>query len=133
MTPAAILLVEDNMMNQKLAKTLLEIEGYVVHVASAGAEALTILDTTIPDLILTDIQMPGMDGLELTRIIKGRPDTRHVPVVAVTAYAMRGDRDRFMAAGCDGYISKPIDATTFVHVVASHLERARANPGVGPS
>ena len=115
-----VLVVEDNVVNQKLARTLLTLAGFEVQVADGGAAALEMLSTFHPRVILTDIQMPGMDGLELTRIIKGREDLRDVRVVALTAYAMRGDKDRFLAAGCDGYIPKPIDVKTFAQTVADH-------------
>jgi two-component system cell cycle response regulator DivK len=115
-----VLVVEDNVVNQKLARTLLALAGFEVQVADGGAAALEMLAAFHPRVILTDIQMPGMDGLELTRIIKGREDLRDVRVVALTAYAMRGDKDRFLAAGCDGYIPKPIDVKTFAQTVADY-------------
>lgn len=131
MKGVAILVVEDNVMNQKLTKTLLALEGCDVRVAASAEEALVVLETFKPSIILTDIQMPGMDGLALTSILKSRPDTKDIVVVALTAYAMRGDRDRFLAAGCDGYISKPIDAKTFAGVVASYLRKGPAEGADG--
>jgi CheY-like chemotaxis protein len=127
-----ILVVEDNPMNQKLTKTLLALEGADVRVAESAEQALQVLETFRPRLVLTDIQMPGMDGLQLTAILKSREDTRGILVVALTAYAMRGDRDRFLAAGCDGYISKPIDARTFAGVVASYLDGSAKGGGDAP-
>jgi two-component system, cell cycle response regulator DivK len=116
--------VEDNAVNQKLARTLLAFAGHEVRVADSGAAALEMLPGFRPHVVLTDIQMPGMDGLELTRRIKARDDLRGVRVVALTAYAMRGDKDRFLAAGCDGYIPKPIDVKTFAQTVAAYAEGA---------
>jgi two-component system cell cycle response regulator DivK len=124
-----ILVVEDNPMNQKLTKTLLALEGADVRVAESAEQALQVLETFRPAIILTDIQMPGMDGLQLTALLKSREDMKGIRIVALTAYAMRGDRDRFLAAGCDGYISKPIDAKTFAGVVASYLRDGAAPEG----
>jgi len=115
-----VLVVEDNLVNQKLARTLLTLAGFEVQVADSGQAALEMLSSFKPGVVLTDIQMPGMDGLELTRRIKAREDLKGVKVVALTAYAMRGDKDRFLAAGCDGYIPKPIDVKTFAQTVAEH-------------
>lgn len=115
-----ILVVEDNLVNQKLARTLLHLAGFEVQVADSGVAALEMLSSFKPRVVLTDIQMPGMDGLELTKRIKAREDLRDVRVVALTAYAMRGDKDRFLAAGCDGYIPKPIDVKTFAQTVADY-------------
>ena len=116
-----ILLVEDNPQNRKLARTLLELEGYDVVEAEDAAAALKALEARRPDLILMDIQMPGMDGITLSRRLRERADTRDLPIIALTAYAMKGDRERFIAAGMDGYISKPIDPNTLPSLVRSHL------------
>jgi two-component system cell cycle response regulator DivK len=104
-----ILVVDDNAANLKLASIVLGEEGYEVRTASDAQEALGILETFRPRLILMDVQLPGMDGLELTRLLKSKERTKHIVVLALTAYAMKGDEERMLGAGCDGYVSKPID------------------------
>ena len=116
-----ILLVEDNPVNRRLAVFLLRSQGYQVREASTAKEAFEMLNTEIPDLIVMDIQLPGMDGLETTRKLKEQPATADIPVIAVTSYAMKGDREKALAAGCAGYVTKPIDKTTFIQEVAAHL------------
>jgi len=116
-----ILLVEDNAVNRDLLQFLLSSQGYQVLEAGTAQEAFEILKTERPDLILMDIQLPGMDGLEATKKLKGDPATQDIPVVAVTSYAMKGDREQALAAGCVGYIAKPIDKTTFLQQVGAHL------------
>lgn len=116
-----ILIVDDNPANLKLARVLLASEGYDVRTAADADEALSILDSVRPGLILMDLQLPGMDGFELTRRLKDDPATRSIRIVAMTAYAMKGDDDRAIHAGCDGYIAKPIDTRTLGAVVADHL------------
>jgi len=116
-----ILLIEDNAVNRDLIQFLLESQGYQVREAATAEEAFEILKTQRPDLIVMDIQLPGMDGLEATKKLKENPATRDIPVVAVTSYAMKGDRESAAAAGCVGYITKPIDKTTFLQQVAAHL------------
>jgi len=116
-----ILLVEDNAVNRDLTQFLLESQGYQVREAATAEEAFEILKTERPHLIVMDIQLPGMDGLEATKKLKENPATRDIPVVAVTSYAMKGDRESATAAGCVGYITKPIDKTTFLQQVAMHL------------
>jgi two-component system cell cycle response regulator DivK len=116
-----ILIVDDNVMNLKLIRVLLASEGYEVRVASDAAEALAVLRTFHPRMILMDIQLPGIDGLELTRRLKAAPETRNVIVLALTAYAMKGDAQRMLEAGCDGYIAKPIDTREFPATVARFL------------
>jgi CheY-like chemotaxis protein len=108
-----ILLVEDNEVNQLLTSSVLEREGFAVDIAGTSVEASEILRTRVPDLILMDIQLPGMDGLSFTRSLKEDPATALIPIVALTAHAMNGDREQSLAAGCVGYISKPIDTRTF--------------------
>jgi CheY-like chemotaxis protein len=125
-----ILIVDDNPLNLKIVRILLTVEGYEVRTAADAAEALAILAGVRPCLILMDLQLPGMDGLELTRRLKADPATRSIPVLALTAYAMKGDAQRALAAGCDGYIAKPIDTRTLPDVVASYLD---AMPGCGGS
>lgn len=119
--PAMILIVEDNEANRLLAGAVLEREGYRVEMAGNAEEALQKLANGSPDLILMDVQMPGMDGLTLTRRLKGDARTADIPVVALTALAMMGDRERTLGAGCSGYISKPINTRTFAAEVSKFL------------
>lgn len=121
MSSEPILVVDDNPTNLKLARTLLRTEGYDVRTAANADEALTVLETFRPRLILMDIQLPDMDGLTLTRRLKSEPATRSTVIVALTAYAMKGDEERALAAGCDGYLPKPIDTRTFPGAVARFL------------
>jgi CheY-like chemotaxis protein len=121
-----ILIVDDNPTNLKLAADVLEMEGHSTITAMDAEEALQILGRTVPDLILMDIALPGMDGLTLTRKLKVDPRLKNVPVIALTAFAMKGDDRRALEAGCDGYISKPIDTRKFGSQVVEWL-RGRAN------
>jgi CheY-like chemotaxis protein len=107
-----VLVVEDNDANQLLARSVLEREGYRVEVAGAAEEALEKMAERLPNLILMDVQLPGQDGLSLTRALKADPTTANIPVIALTAHAMIGDREETIAAGCAGYIAKPIDTRT---------------------
>lgn len=111
--PPFVLIVEDNEANQLLARSVLEREGYLVEVAGAADEALEKVGDRLPNLILMDIQLPGQDGLSLTRQLKASPTTANIPIIALTAHAMSGDREATIAAGCAGYIAKPIDTKTF--------------------
>ena len=122
MNPRRILVVEDNDMNMQLVEFLLEEGGYRIVKATSGEEALSLTqDGVAPDLILMDIHLPGMDGLSVVRAMKGDTRTARIPILALTAHAMRGDRDRFLEAGCDGYISKPIDVKTFLSSIQQYL------------
>ena len=116
-----ILLVEDNPVNRRLAEFLLRSQGYLVREAATAQEAFEILKTERPDLIVMDIQLPGMDGLEATKKLKEEPATAGIPVLAVTSYAMTGDREKALAVGCAAYLTKPLDKTTLVREVATHL------------
>jgi two-component system cell cycle response regulator DivK len=116
-----ILIVDDNPMNLKLARFLLTGEGYEVRTATNSEEALAELATFHPRLVLMDIQLPGMDGLALTRVLKSDPARRDIVILALTAYAMNGDEERARNAGCDGYITKPIDTRTLPSIVRRHL------------
>jgi CheY-like chemotaxis protein len=118
-----VLIVDDNPTNLKLLSYILSSQGYDVRTASDAASALAALQARRPDVILMDLQLPGMDGLELSRALKADPATRGIVILAVTAYAMKGDEERVRAAGCDGYIAKPIDTRTFPALVASYLAR----------
>jgi len=122
MPSARVLVVEDNDMNMQLVEYLLEEGGYSIVKAASGEEALSIARGGDPvDLILMDIHLPGIDGLSVVREMKAEPRTSKVPILALTAHAMRGDRDRFLEAGCDGYISKPIDVKTFLSSIRTYL------------
>ena len=121
---ARVLVVEDKAENLDLMTYLLEAFGHETLVGRNGAEGVSVATEASPDLVVMDLQMPEMDGYEAVAILKRDPATARIPVVAVTAYAMVGDRDRVMAAGFDGYLTKPIDPTTFVRDVESHLDPA---------
>lgn len=123
MAAQSILIVDDNPANMKLVRVLLSGEGYAVRTALDAKEALAELKTSKPNLILMDIQLPGMDGLELTRKLKSDPATQDIKIVGLTAYAMRGDQERILAAGCDGYIPKPIDTRTLANSIKGYLEK----------
>lgn len=127
MTQRRILVVEDNDMNMQLVEYLLEEGGYGIVKATSGEEAIAVTrDTSSPplDLILMDIHLPGMDGLSVVREMKTNERTKRVPILALTAHAMRGDKDRFLEAGCDGYISKPIDVKTFLSSIEQYLPKS---------
>ena len=102
-----ILLVEDNEVNQLLTSSVLEREGFAVDIAGTSVQALEMLRSRVPDLILMDIQLPGLDGYEATRRIKANPALRHIPIIVVTSYALSGDDVKAFAAGCDAYVTKP--------------------------
>lgn len=114
-----ILVVEDNPLNQELVTDLLEMSGHTVVAADSGEAALEIARARALDLILMDVSLPGKDGLTVTAELKADPTTRHIPVIAVTAHSLAKDRERIVQAGCDGYVTKPIDAQTF----ASEIEK----------
>ncbi|GBE57110.1 polar-differentiation response regulator DivK [bacterium BMS3Abin01] len=117
-----ILVVEDNEMNLELVTDILEAEGYEVIQAANGNDALESANSQQPDLILMDIQLPEMDGLEVTRLLKSNESTRQIKVVALTAHAMRGDEEKARSAGCSGYIPKPINTREFASVIRGYLE-----------
>jgi CheY-like chemotaxis protein len=122
-SPLPILLVEDNPLNAKLTRLVLQHEGCRVETAQNATTALEILSRFTPRVILMDLQLPGMDGFELTRQIKQDPALGGVLVIALTAYAMKGDEDRAFAAGCDGYISKPIETRTLMSKILDCLSQ----------
>lgn len=125
-----ILLVEDNSLNRRVAEFILKSRGYVVIEAKTGQEALELSELHLPDLILMDLQLPGLDGFATTRAIKSHDRTGSIPVVALTAYAMSGDAERALDAGCEGYITKPVDPEKFAEIVAGYLKgRARDDAG----
>jgi CheY-like chemotaxis protein len=129
MAAEPILIVDDNPTNLKLVRVLLTVEGYDVREAADAAEALAVLATFRPRLILMDLQLPGVDGLQLTRRLKANSATRDIVIVALTAYAMKGDEQKAREAGCDGYIAKPIDTRTLPHALAGYLGRDAGRPG----
>jgi len=120
-TEKIIMIVDDNATNLKLASDVLEIEGFHVVRCSDAEGALASIGKKHPDLILMDIALPGIDGLELTRMLKASDDTRHIRVIALTAFAMKQDHERALAAGCDGFITKPIDTRRFKDQIIPYL------------
>ncbi len=121
MSPARILIVDDNPVNLKLASSVLEFAGWQVMEAADANQALDVIRQTPPDLILMDIALPGMDGLSLTRQLKADQSTRNIRIVALTAFAMKGDDQKAREAGCDGYITKPVDTRKLPVQVAEIL------------
>jgi CheY-like chemotaxis protein len=123
MTNGRILVVDDNPTNLKLVTFLLASSRYDVRTASSAQTALAVLEIFEPDLILMDLQLPDIDGLELTRRLKADPRTSRTPIIAVTAYAMKGDEEKARAAGVDGYVCKPIQKDAFRRIVAEQLQK----------
>jgi two-component system cell cycle response regulator DivK len=121
---AKVLVVEDNPINMTLAVFLLKSAGHTVLSATDAEAGLALAREQHPELILMDIQLPGMDGLEATGLLKQGPDTSTIPVIALTALAMKGDEERIRAAGCDGYIAKPMRYQEFLATIAAQLARA---------
>ena len=121
---AKVLIIEDNAANMTLATFLLKSAGHSVLSATDAETGLTLARAEQPDLVLMDIQLPGMDGLEATALLKSDAATRDIPVVALTALAMKGDEERIRAAGCDGYIAKPLAYKEFLATIAAHLVKA---------
>ena len=116
-----VLVIEDNALNLKLVRSLLMLEDYEVVEADNAETGIQLAKEEHPDLILMDIQLPGMDGLSATRQLKADPDVNGIPVVALTAYAMLGDEQKALEAGCAGYISKPLDTKEFPQLIARYL------------
>ncbi|MBI5249577.1 MAG: AAA family ATPase [Desulfomonile tiedjei] len=123
---ATILVIEDNEINMKLTTSLLEEQSYQVLHASTAEQGILVAQSETPDLILMDVSLPGMDGLSATRILKQNSQTGHIPVVAVTAHAMRGDEQKALAAGCDSYLSKPLNKEKFCNLIKAFVDRASA-------
>lgn len=121
-----VLVVEDNPANMTLATFLLESKGYTVLKARDAEAGVALAGAEQPDLILMDIQLPGMDGLRATGLLKADAATRDIPVIALTALAMKGDEERIRAAGCDGYIAKPLSYKSFLETIANQLEKGAA-------
>ena len=124
MTRNRILIIEDNVLNLELATDLLEANGFVVSSAQTAEEGLRMARALLPDLVLMDFSLPGMDGLTATKNLKADPATRHLAVVGLTANAMKGDEQTALNAGCDGYLTKPIDTRTFIAAVAGFIASA---------
>lgn len=124
MTELRVLIIDDNPLNVELAEFLLAADGFEVDTASDASAAMECLARHRPDVILMDMQLPGQDGLALTRLLKGDPAMRDIAVIAFTAYAMKGDEAKMLAAGCDGYLSKPIDVASFTASVRSFIRTA---------
>lgn len=120
-----VLLIEDNARNRYLATFLLEARGHEVVAAESGPLGIELAAKVHPDVILLDIQLPGMDGYAVARLLKSHSQLSHIPIVAVTSYAMVGDREKVMASGAEGYIEKPIDPDTFVSQIESFLSARR--------
>jgi CheY-like chemotaxis protein len=125
MNEIPLLIIEDNASHSKLEKLALANSGYDIRAASNADEAMKILAEFHPRLILMDIQLPGMDGLELTQKLKADPRYSETTIIAITAYGMKGDRETALAAGCDGYLSKPIDVATFPQSIAEFLSKKK--------
>ncbi len=123
MNTSTILVIEDNLLNMKLFRSLLTLGGYQVMEAEDAEKGIILASLYLPDLILMDIQLPGIDGLEATRKIKEKPETQKIPVVALTSYAMPGDESKAYEAGCSGYITKPINTRTFMESVNGYLNQ----------
>ena len=119
--PKTALIVEDNVLNLKLMRDLLEASGIKTLQTKDGNAALALARSARPDVILMDIQLPDVSGLEVTRRIKADEELKHIPIIAVTALALRGDEERVREAGCDAYITKPISVTSFLEVVRRFL------------
>ena len=119
---STVLVIEDNDANLRLALFLLESAGHLVLSARDAEAGLALARQERPDLILMDIQLPGMDGLEATALLKADESTKNIPVIALTALAMKGDEERIRAAGCDGYIAKPMPYREFLSAVSTHLK-----------
>jgi CheY-like chemotaxis protein len=124
MTGKKILIIEDNLMNLELATDLLEANGFAVFSAQTAEEGLRLAHELLPDLVLMDFSLPGMDGLTATKNLKADLATRHLAVVGLTANAMKGDEELALSAGCDGYLTKPIDTRTFIAAVKNFIAAA---------
>ena len=121
---AKVLIIEDNPLNMELAADLLEVDGYEVLQATTAERGIQLARSLLPDLILMDTSLPGMDGLQATQILKSDASTQHIPVISLTANAMKGDEQTALAAGALAYVTKPIDTRTFVKDISRFLENA---------
>lgn len=120
-----ILVIEDNELNMKLIRSLLQIGGYRILEVIDAETGIQMAREHLPDLILMDVQLPGMDGLSATRIIRKDPKLQHIPVIALTSYAMRGNGEKSQEAGCTGYITKPINTRSFLKMISQYLDYAQ--------
>ena len=127
-----VLVIEDNVLNLELVTDLLEASDFLVWQARTAEEGIRLAREARPDLVLMDLGLPGMDGLQATRALKTDAATSCVPIIALTAHAMRGDKDVASAAGCDGYLTKPIDTRTFAAKVAQFITSARTGADLRP-
>ncbi len=125
-----VLIVDDNELNLELAADVLEMEGFDVRTATSGAEGIRMAEAWHPDLILMDLRMPEMSGLDALQVLRERESTRDIPVAVLTASAMKGDEERLLNSGFSAYLSKPIDPATFGGEVQSLLDRARSNSAI---
>lgn len=125
MTGNKILIIEDNLLNLELATDLLEVNGFVVASAQTAEEGLRLARALSPDLVLMDFGLRGMDGLSATKDLKANPATRHLTIVGLTAHAMKGDEAIARNAGCDGYLTKPIDTRTFIETITRYIAAAK--------
>jgi two-component system cell cycle response regulator DivK len=122
--PKTVLIVEDNELNMKLFSDLLDANGYATVQTRSGVEAVELARRHRPDLILMDIQLPEVSGIQVTQWIKDDEDLRHIPVIAITAYAMKGDEEKIRRGGCEAYLSKPITVSKFLETVRNYLGAA---------
>jgi two-component system cell cycle response regulator DivK len=120
---AIIVYIEDNMLNMRLIRRMLSSEDYVIHESTTGLNGLALIEQHHPDLILMDINLPDIEGMEIARRVKGNSELMHIPIIALTANAMHGDRERFLAGGCDGYLAKPVSRTELLNTIAYFLEK----------
>jgi two-component system cell cycle response regulator DivK len=128
MNPKTILYVEDNFHNRRLVRKIVESKGYTLIEAEDGIAGLEMIHRLRPPLVLMDIGLPGMDGLTVTHMVKGEESLRHIPIIAITASAMAGDRERFLAAGCDDYLSKPIQPLELLAKVDGYFANLLSTP-----
>ena len=132
MSQNKILIIEDNLLSLELATDLLEASGFVVASAQTAEEGLRMARENLPDLVLMDCGLPGMDGLGATRELKAHPATRHLLVVGLTAHAMKGDEANALKAGCDGYLTKPINTRTFIAAITRFMASANSRLPTSP-
>ncbi|MDR4505036.1 MAG: response regulator [Candidatus Scalindua sp.] len=123
MSDKNVMVVEDNEKNRKLMRVILKSKGYNVIEATTGEEAISALKKQKPDIILMDIQLPGIDGITLAKQIKEDANTNDIPIIAVTAFAMKGDEQKILSSGCNGYISKPIDTHELINIMEQYLRK----------